>query len=452
MVSFPSLGAAADEGSADPKSRAWPMPAARVARARNLCQMGSTIAALLDQGVISGGNFLMIVLVSRATSAHDLGSYTLLMGLLLLAAAVQDAAISTTFLVRKPELGPADQAGCAGAFLLMSCAFSACCAAAACAAWAWFEPTAPGRPAVGAAILAFLVPAFLLREHLRRYEFAYLRMNSALLLDAVAITIQFGLVGWFLLKGELSLPACLLAVAIGNGSAVLLGAFRRRNSFALPRLRAAISDVVSLSGWVLLALALFVVTLQVMPWLVAARLGLEAAGVYGACMALAGLGNPLLTGIINTMMPIAAAAFSAKGAPAVLDALRRDAILLALVTGFIALITIAAASDLLTLVFGSRYAAHAPLLAILAIAFFVRSIGVGAYVGCWALQHAKWNAVANAGALAVGVAGALFLIPWLGVLGAGLGLLGGDAFGAATRWLAFLWLGGKILDVHRRAR
>ena len=75
---------------------------------------------------------------------------------------------------------------------------------------------------------------------------------------------------------------------------------RRRTEFvfSLKALRSAAQDVVTLSTWVLIALVLLVLALQVMPWLVAARLGIEVAGAYSACMALANVGNPLLTGVI----------------------------------------------------------------------------------------------------------------------------------------------------------
>jgi O-antigen/teichoic acid export membrane protein len=410
--------------------------------------------ALVDQGMVSGASFVMIALIGRMLGAGDLGIYTLLFSLLLLATAVQDATVSTTFLTRAPELDRSVRPEYAGSCLLLSFGFSLICAGAgALAASHILGPSAGQLPDGGGAVVAtvaLLTPAFLMREQLRRYEFALFRMGSALALDTAAVGLQLGIVGVILLAGHLSLPTCLLALAVGHAAAAGGGLVRRRTEFvfSLKALRSAAQDVVTLSTWVLIALVLLVLALQVMPWLVAARLGIEVAGAYSACMALANVGNPLLTGVINTMMPKAAAAFAESGPDAVLPALGRDIAILLVVTSLVAFGTIAFAQDLLGLIFGPGYASYALLAALLTSAFFVRGLGAGAYIGCWALRRPECNAVINLGMIAIAVSVGLFSMPHLGVLGAGIGTLCADLFGATVRWIVVLRLHRTMAHVH----
>ena len=399
-------------------------------------RLGPTVPALLDQAVVSGGSFLMTALIGRFLGANDLGIYILVVSGLMLAAAVQDATISTSFMTRRPDLDEPAQRAYAGGCFLLAAGFSALLGILA----AGTRYATGGGEGPLAAAIAFLVPAFLLREYLRRYEFVYLRMGSALLIDGAAIGLQLLLLVAVLYAGYRSVPLVLATMLTGNAVAVAIGLVRRRHMLSLTtqRVAALLRDIAGLSGWVLLALLLFVAVLQSMPWLVAASLDIQAAGAFAAAAALANLGNPVLTGVINIMMPKAANVFARDGATAVLPAILRHVLVLAAATATITSVTVVLANEMLQLVFGSAFKEHALLVVTLSIAFFIRGLGAGAYVGCWALRRPAWNAAVNAAMLLVAVPTAWFSMPELGVLGAGLGLLAADLVATLARWVAFL--------------
>ena len=194
---------------------------------------------------------------------------------------------------------------------------------------------------------------------------------------------------------------------------------------------------------------LFMASLQFMPWLVAARLGAMAAGFYAACLTLANVANPLVTGFINAMMPRAALHFS-NGNYATVGGLGFfwEMAILASTVGPIVLSVALFSSTLLQAIYGPTFSPYAGLLVILSISFLVRSLGAPPNIGLWALGRADRNALINFGILVVSFVAATALMPYFGVWGAGVGVLAGDMAGVGTRWVCFarvLRAGGKLL-------
>ena len=429
----PASGSEADNQRDVAATSGTPAPVGRLAAVRR------TFMALADQGVVSGGNVLMSVVIGRVLGSEPLGFYALLFTGLLMASAVLDATLSLSFLTRLPEFDALRRRRYATACLILALI---CGGVLAVASWSvlWLTDEAQFVGGAGA-VAAVLVPAFLLREHMRRYEFAFLRMDAALALDVVSMGVQFVLIGVLLLAADASLSGCLLAMSAGNGVGAMAALVRRRGEFTTSeiRLHDVFRDVIRLSPGVLLAQLLLIAGLQIMPWLVMVQLGTAATGTYAACMTLANIANPALTGFINVMLPAAGAAYSG-GPVAVRRAIQRDTTVVVLAMAAIGAVTLVFAGDMLNLMFGSRFADVAPLLRLLAVAFFVRSLDVGATVGCWALRHSDRNIIANLVGTAVAVVVALTLMPSLGLYGAGLGMLVGNTVGVLLRWGMFLHL------------
>jgi O-antigen/teichoic acid export membrane protein len=201
-----------------------------------------------------------------------------------------------------------------------------------------------------------------------------------------------------------------------------------------------IRDVALESKWVVVGLFLFMVSLQMVPWLVTADLGIAAAGFYAACLALANAANPLVTGFINAMMPAAALHFADGARPAAASTLRTETVALGLVTGGVAVFVMLFSRPLLAFVYGGPFGLYSGLLSMLALSFLARSIGAAPYLGLWALGRADRNAAINLGIVVVAGVVALVLMPFLGVWGAGLGVLTADIAGAAVRWFLFACL------------
>lgn len=402
---------------------------------------GHTVSALMDQAIVSGGNVLIAVVVGRALGAQCLGLYALAFTAMIFANSVVDATVSSSFMMRRPELHNDELPGYSAASLALAALMILGLALAT-----WVGVVLISAPETRALIgsglpLAISVVAYLLREHLRRYAFATLRMHSALKFDAFAYGLQSFAVAAAYLAGELSLTTIFFCITFGQGAAATASLLRYRHEFRrdrLPYLR-VIADVLNLSRWVLAAHILLIIGLQMMPWLVTHRLGYASAGAYSVAMTLSNLANPMLTGLINAMTPAAAAAYQ-RGPAAVRRTLFHDVTLLAAATAAVCLITVIFARDLLLLLFGSAYVNETLLVQLLTASFLARSLDVGPYVGCWAMRRPDQNVVGNLVAIVFGGGLSLALMPTQGVLGAGMGMLLANVATVSLRWHNFLRL------------
>ena len=410
---------------------------------------GRTACALADQAVVSGGNVAMAVLVGRFLGAQALGAYTLLFTTILIANSVRDATLSSSFMIRRPELDAEDLRRYAAADLTLAGGLIATTGIVVSAVVMLGGGLGKQVQQVGWLPLFGSVVAFLLREHLRRYEFAARRMASALLFDLAAYGTQLGAIALIASVAGLDLCAILLGTAIGQGGVALAMLLYRADAFRAPDLplRQVAADVYRLSGPILAAHILLMVGLQMMPWLVTQRLGYAAVGSYSAAMTLANLANPILTGFINAMMPAAAAAYP-HGPAAVRSALAGGVLTLSCTSAVVSLVTAVFAADILPLAFGQDYAGEARLAQVLAMSFFVRSLDIGPYVGCWAMRRAGQNVMGNIVFILLGGSLALALMPSYGVLGAGIGLLLANLVTVGLRWWNFLKLTrpGELLN------
>ena len=397
--------------------------------------------ALTDQAVVSGGNVLMAIVIGRTLGAGALGVYTLLFTATIFANSIMEATLSSSFMTRRCELRGTELRGYNGANMALSGMLIVLLGLGVWAGSAAVAVGAAGHTGGLHVLLAGMVIAYLLREQSRRYEFANLRMAAALRSDTLAYGLQSLAIAVSLLVTRFNIATALFSMTLGHGTACMLTLMRRRGEFrwhAVP-LRRVLADVFHLSRWVLAAHILFVIGLQMMPWLVVHELGSAAAGTYAAAMLLSNMANPMLTGFLNAMMPVGAAAYP-RGPRAIRQALAQNMALLTGLTAVICLVTAIFARDLLMLLFGSSYAASAPVVQTLAASFFIRSLDCGPYVGCWAMRRADQNVIGNLVNIVLGAGLALALMPTYGVLGAAIGLLIANAATVSLRWWNFLRL------------
>jgi O-antigen/teichoic acid export membrane protein len=411
----------------------------------------SILYALADQGVVSGGNVLTTVMIGRTLGADTLGVYTLIFTALLLANSVVDASLSSSFMSRRPELDAGEVPAYSAGYVVIGAGLIALLDLGGVIGIRLVSSPSSYLASVGplAAATAF---AYLIREHLRRYDLANARTRFVLLCDTLAYGTQILALVPLLLWLNLGFTGTLLGIALGQSAAAaaMLAVRSREMRFRGMLLRRVAADMFLLSRWVLAAHILFMIGLQMMPWLVVRQLGQAAAGAYSAAMTLSNLANPMLTGFVNAMMPAAAAAYQ-HGPAAVRHAVDRGIVLVSSVTAVICLATAVWARGLLTTLFGSGFVREAPVVQVLAASFFVRALDLGPYIGCWAMRRPDQNVIGNLVAIVVGGGLAVALMPTYGVLGAAAGLLLGNVATVSLRWWNFLRLTRNDAVPHRNA-
>lgn len=421
--------------------------AAPPARPGRFAGARSGVLALLDQAVVSGTNFLTIVLVGRTCGQEQLGFYSLGFTVLVLVAAAQESLITAPYTVFRERVGGRDRAEYAGSVLAQQVGL-AVLAAVGLAAAAALAGSRLGP--VGWAV-AVAVPAALLRDFCRRFAFADLRMAGALALDLAVAGLQLGTLAWLASAGRLTAVTAFAAVGGGCGAVGLAGLYLARDGFALrpERLGRDADRHWAFGRWVAAGQMVGVAHAYAVHWLLAAMAGPAETGAFAACLAVITLSNPFFLGVSNLLGPRAARARAAGGRGEVRRVVGRAAALLAAGMGGFALAIEAAGGPLLRVLYGAGYTGHAVTLGLLGAALVVAGPGMAADHGLRALERPRAVFSGSLIGLAVTAAATVALVPVWGVDGAACGYLLGAAASAAVRVAAFLRVSADGADEGR---
>jgi O-antigen/teichoic acid export membrane protein len=235
--------------------------------------------------------------------------------------------------------------------------------------------------------------------------------------------------------------AALAAAAAACASAGIAGFCWTRGNFSFRV--AGLADTARQSWeegkWLLANLLALVTQVQITYWLVAAIAGTASTGVYAACMSVAGLANPMITGLSNPMFAKAARAFAQGGAGRVRREAITDALLLGAATAAFCVVILFVGADVLRLLFRNQeYVGNEAIVVTLALWQVANAIGIPAFNALSIANRSGANFRQGLAGATISVALVLILTPAWGPLGAACGLLAGSAARAAMRWWS-LW-------------
>jgi len=279
--------------------------------------------ALFDQGIVSVATYLTGVFVSRATP-EGFGLYTLVFTLWVFGGEAHNSLISTPQMLRVPRLTGHARSRFNGSLLIHQLMLSGtiCIALLVAAAILWaLSRSIPGTNLSTHALVTLLAAVSLapiaLRNFARNSCFAVRDATGALALDLGVSIIQLGGVVMLYFHGQLHhWWLAVLIVAAANLSSAALWLAMVRDRFA-PSPRRAWIDLRrnwKVSRYIFVSSMLWVAGMYLYPWLIVHFAGAAAAGAWGACFALASLGNPLIMGIQNVMGPAIAHAHADRDA------------------------------------------------------------------------------------------------------------------------------------------
>ncbi len=158
---------------------------------------GRTPAALIDQGLVSGANFLTNVLLARAFGVREYGVFALAWIAVLFANSLQYALVVTPMMSVGPKQEEKDRPSYYGAVLAQELFFAFF---AALVMFASVRISIRIFPQWGIGDLAFPVSgatlAYLLQEFLRRYLFCTRQSKRALTTDGVSYLCQVPIIFW----------------------------------------------------------------------------------------------------------------------------------------------------------------------------------------------------------------------------------------------------------------
>ncbi|MGD9644901.1 MAG: lipopolysaccharide biosynthesis protein [Pirellulales bacterium] len=407
---------------------------------------GQAALALVDQGVVSGASFLACVCVGRWAGNNELGLYALAFSLVVLLACALESLVMTPYLVlagRTPGVEQARYAGSIFVHLLVLAAISMVLLAVAAIGVSAFGSQ---EFAVLLALLVPIVPFTLLREFARRFAYSQLNLRVALALDMCVTMLQIGTLLVLARAEMLSAATALVALGASSGIVGIAWLVVACRSWTIRRADfwPSVEKNWRFGRWVFLALMALMLQANVVPWLLAGKLGPAATGIFAACLTIVQFANPLIQGISNWLVPAAARAFESAGITGVRSVVNRSTALLCTVIGALAAVVIVFGDRLASLLYDRDFTQYRTLLMLLGVAMLARAWGMAAYNGLIAIERPQSNLAVNLLGLLVTFVAAPVGLALGGLTGAVCGLFAGDVASAICRWLAFWTESGRL--------
>jgi O-antigen/teichoic acid export membrane protein len=397
--------------------------------------------SLIDQAIVSGTSFLTTLLIGRICGSEELGIYSLAFTIIVLITNLQSAVFTAPYTIYANKLTGSIRHQYAGSVLvhcvmlmILSSASVASLAVGLSAFW-------PGNPYLGVVwILAGALPLLLLREFVRRFAFAHLRISVVLVTDIVASAIQlFGL--WYLIQID-QFTTVNIYLVIGTSCAIAAGG-------AMAFLRDGISIRVNnvfhelkrswlLGRWLAATRLMAILQVYTVHWLLASFLGSGATGVYAASMTLLLAANPFVIGIGNLLEPQAARAMADGGTRQLRKVVWRATKILGGIMGLYSGLLVIVGGGLVSFMYaGPEFDHQGPTVAILALAALIHAWETGPIHGLRVLERPDLSFRASLLSLSVTLTLALLLVPTFGTFGGACAVLAGDTAAATVRWVAY---------------
>jgi O-antigen/teichoic acid export membrane protein len=263
---------------------------------------------LVDQGVVSLGGFVLNVLLARALTGADYGTFALFMGTVFVLRSLDFSLISYPLSVRLCAL-PRD----AHATALANTAVLAALLSGVLAAGLALGAILFGRGDIALAVTVCYL-AWQAQEMSRRFLTATFRYRDAVWGDATSFLGQIGVILILGYLDALTLQSALYALA----ALFLAGALVHISKLLFARPRAA--DLWELSRehyllgkWSLLTYEVVLLRTQLFPWVLAIVAGTAATASFQAALNIANLINPVILGIGTVLQQAVAQARLTEG-------------------------------------------------------------------------------------------------------------------------------------------
>lgn len=413
--------------------------------------------SIVDRSIVSGTNFLTLVVVGRVCGLENLGIFALAWTILLTVNAVQEAFILSPFTVFAGEItrtitgeitGENQRKSYAGAILAML-AILVAAASILTLVGIGVVTNIISDPVIHATgwFLLLAIPAVSLREFVRRYLFAKLAAFHVLMLDAAVAVLQFAGLGLFWYYDLLSAGSTLLLISIATGLPAIVWLGLNFSQFKIPEkaeFTLGIHRHWSFGRWNCAAQMSDLAVTHGIAWLIALTAGTAATGIFAACNSLVMVINPLLFGIGSILLPHAAQANHRHGRDEVARIVWKATGILALSVGVLCLLVAWQGENLIGIFYSLESVDGVrEVIILLALANFIGATSFAIDNGLMVVNRQDVNFAASLTGFIVTFLTAIVLASQLGLVGIVSGVLIGGLINAVIQVVAFSRLVGK---------
>lgn len=258
---------------------------------------------MVDQGLVSVGNFVLNVTLARHLAPEDYGTFALIFGGFLALQLVNASLLSYPLSIRLPTAPQADHPRLVATNFVLALAACIPLGVVLATVLAVFERTDLAVPALAAFVLLQS------QEILRRCLLSNFQHKTATIGDAVTYLGQAATVVLLTYFGGLTLTSAFFAMAVTFGLGAVIQAWQLNLKVgAAGRFVETFKDYWSTGAYALANNLVSILRLQILPWSLAATAGPAAAAAFQAALNVINLANPIILGLCNIIPQAAASA------------------------------------------------------------------------------------------------------------------------------------------------
>lgn len=365
------------------------------------------LLALFDQAFVSLNNFVTFILVAQFCSRDDLNLYVLAWSIFNVFRVIQERGLAAPYFVFANEKDH-DNVSFSGSSLIHQGLFAIAISLlfiGLASIFGW-----RGSPVgMAACILALVLasPFVLLRDHLRAISCAHFRYGYAVMLSAIAMSVQIALIliaDWL---DSLNVVVVFMAMGVGSLLPCALWYFLRPIAirFDFARLRPDWKTTYAYSKWLVAARIFPSLAMGIMPWIVMWAINEDAAGTLGGCITLANISNMFVFGANYFFLPRAVKALNDNGQNAMTKVLLETVIVFSAVLSCLCFVYLFLGDWILVFVFDESFEGYAVLASLIGLSYLIVSYSTIAGNGMTALGNPEglfW------GELAFGIVAIIF--------------------------------------------
>jgi O-antigen/teichoic acid export membrane protein len=329
--------------------------------------------ALADQIVVSGASFVLSVMVARACSKGEFGSYVLGASILFIFMNLQTSLVAIPCITLSPRFSETELPLYTGSIFVHSVALgilaSVVIAVGAALTSIWQHDAGFSSFLW---VLAAAMPFLLLRDCVRQVVLSRLDARSAFHLDVRVSVLAVAVAGALWFGGWLSPQAAYAVLAVSCLLSTVIWTWTKSIKIVFTR-EATLSHLAAnwwVGRWQIGASAAYLLSRQPYVWLLAAFHGVPANAAYGACNSVTSIVLPFVMGLNQFLAPKVAHRYVSGGKHGVRVMAAMGSVVFAIIVGAFCLVLSFFGTEIFRLIYGASYAQYGSLVGLFALAQF----------------------------------------------------------------------------------